>query len=69
MQEVFAIPVVDEIRNGNNDENKDISSNENLEVDDDIINDPEINTNNFGDDEEDFNIDKINKLFSSKEIA
>lgn len=68
MQEVFAIPVVDEIRNNNsNDENN--STENDFEPGNEIINDPEITTSDFDENDEKFNIDKINELFSSEKIV
>lgn len=68
MQEVFAIPVVDEIRNNNsNDENN--STENDFEPGNEIINDPEISTSDFDENDEKFNIDKINELFSSEKIV
>ena len=68
MQEVFAIPVVDEIRNNNsNDENN--STENDFEPGNEIINDPEITASDFDENDEKFNIDKINELFSSEKIV
>ena len=68
MQEVFAIPVVDEIMNNNsNDENN--STENDFEPGNEIINDPEITTSDFDENDEKFNIDKINELFSSEKIV
>ena len=68
MQEVFAIPVVDEIRNNNsNDENN--STENDFEPGNEIINDPQITTSDFDENDEKFNIDKINELFSSEKIV
>ena len=66
MQEVLAIPVVDEIRSGEeNNTNKDDNSN----IDSNMDNTTANNENNQSNSEEELSIDQLDALFSSEKVA